>query len=192
LRNAVTATQFGGVASLSYRLRWPAALRVEVGAASGDDAPGFGLAANGVLQPRRGDLDGAQLRPPGDMTIDNFKFHPDYHVDLILWRRIIGAVTDGVYLRPSVRLGPFGSANHNVWIEAAFIESNAIFATTPPGQATHLGEEIDLSLRYKYEPAFEVGLQYGVFVPGDGFRNLDLHLDPRPAQAFEAVLAYRL
>ncbi|MGZ3404801.1 MAG: TIGR04551 family protein [Polyangia bacterium] len=190
-RSPVTATQLGGVASLQYGFHWPLRVRVEVGIASGDDAPGFGINGNPIL-PRKGDLDGGQVHPPNDMTIDNFRFHPDYHVDLILWRRIVGAVTDGVYLRPSLRLGPFGSPHHNVSFEAAFIESNAISATTPPGQTTHLGEEIDLSMRYRYEPAFEVGIQYGVFVPGAGFRNLDLNLEPKPAQALEVVLAYRL
>jgi uncharacterized protein (TIGR04551 family) len=192
LRLPVTATQLGGVASLAYRFRWPLTLRVEVGLASGDDAPGFGVSQNGVLAPKKGDLDGAQLHPPGDMTIDNFKFHPDYHVDLILWRRIVGAVTDGVYVRPSLRFGPFGAVHHNLWAELSFVESTVLSSTTPPGQAAHLGEEIDLSLRYRYEAGFEISLQYGIFIPGAGFRNLDLHLEPRPAQAFEAVLAYRL
>ena len=191
VRTAVTSTQLGGVGSLSYGFHWPLHLRVEVGVASGDDAPGFGI--NGTpLSPKKGDLDGAQLHLPGDTTIDNFRFHPDYHVDLILWRRIVGAVTDGVYVRPSVRIGPLGSVHHNVSFEAAFIESSSLNATTPPGQTTHLGEEIDLSMRYRYEPAFEVGIQYGVFVPGAGFRNLDLNLQPQPAQALEVVLAYRL
>jgi uncharacterized protein (TIGR04551 family) len=191
VRTAVTSTQLGGVGSLSYGFHWPLHLRVEVGVASGDDAPGFGI--NGTpLSPKKGDLDGAQLHLPGDTTIDNFRFHPDYHVDLILWRRIVGAVTDGVYIRPSVRVGPLGSVHHNVSFEAALIESSSLNATTPPGQATHLGEEIDLSMRYRYEPAFEVGIQYGLFVPGAGFRNLDLNLQPQPAQALEVVLAYRL
>ncbi len=191
-RAPVTATQLGGVASLAYSLRWPLRLRVEVGIASGDDAPGFGVSSNGPLLPKKGDLDGGQIHPPNDMTIDNFRFHPDYHVDLILWRRIVGTVSDAVYVRPSVKLGPFGSAYHHVSFEAAFIESNAMYATTPPGQATHLGEEIDLSMRYRYEAGFEVGIDYGVFLPGAGFANLDLHLDPQPAQALEVVLAYRL
>jgi hypothetical protein len=91
-----------------------------------------------------------------------------------------------------VHLGPFGSPHHNVAFDAAFIESSSLNATTPPGQATHLGEEIDLSMRYRYEPAFEVGIQYGVFIPGAGFRNLDLNLAPQPAQALEVILAYRL
>ncbi|HEY1586423.1 MAG TPA: hypothetical protein VGH63_12100, partial [Polyangia bacterium] len=138
------------------------------------------------------DLDGGQVHPPNDMTIDNFRFHPDYHVELILWRRIIGAVTDGVYVRPSLWVGPFGSPQHHVSFELAFIESSALDATSPPGQATHLGEEIDLSMRYRYERGFETSIQYGVFVPGAGFRNLDLNLAPQPAQALEVVLAYRL
>ena len=191
VRTPITATQLGGVASVAYSFRWPIRLRVELGAASGDDAPGFGINGD-VLQPKKGDLDGAQIHLPADTTIDNFRFHPDYHVDLILWRRLVGAVTDAVYVRPSLRVGPFGSANHNVSFEAAFIESNSLNATTPPGQATHLGEEIDLSMRYRYEPAFEVGITYGVFVPGAGFRNLDLGLEPQPAQALEVIMAYRL
>jgi hypothetical protein len=31
-----------------------------------------------------------------------------------------------------------------------------------------------------------------VFLPGGGFKNLDLHLDPQPAQALELILAYRI
>ena len=146
----VTATQLGGVASLSYGFSWPIHLRVEVGMASGDDAPGFGINGS-VLLPKKGDLDGGQIHPPSDMTIDNFRFSPDYHVDLILWRRIVGTVTDGVYLRPSVRLGPFGSVHHNVSFEAAFIESSAIDGDDParpsdaPGRG---GRSVDaLSLR---------------------------------------------
>jgi uncharacterized protein (TIGR04551 family) len=193
LRRPVTLTQVGGVASLAYSFRAPVRLRVEVGFASGDDAPGFGVRfPAGQLTTQKGDLDGPQLRPPADNTVDNFRFHPDYHVDLILWRRIIGQVTDAVYVRPSLRAGPFGSANHHLFVEAALIDSSAIYATSPPGQANHLGVELDLAARYRYEHGFEMRLSYGLFLPGDGFRNLELHLDPQPAQALELILAYRI
>jgi hypothetical protein len=113
-------------------------------------------------------------------------------VDLILWRRIVGQVTDAVYVRPSVRAGPFGSPNHQVSLEAALIDSNAIYATTPPGQANHLGVELDLAARYRYEAGFEIDLTYGLFLPGEGFRNLALKLDAQPAQALELILGYRI
>jgi hypothetical protein len=59
-----------------------------------------------------GDYDGAQYgrRPctPNsptteasciDLDIRNFRFNQDYRVDLILWREIIGGVTDALYIR---------------------------------------------------------------------------------------------
>jgi uncharacterized protein (TIGR04551 family) len=192
-RQPITSTQIGGVASLAYTFSFPMRLRVELGYASGDDAPGFGVtAAPGQLVAQKGDLDGPQLRPPTDTTIDNFRFHPDYHVDLILWRRIIGQVTDAIYVRPSLRAGPFGSAWHHLTVEAAVIESQSVFVTTPPGQDRYLGVELDLLARYRYEAGFEVGLGYGLFFPGAGFRNVELGIDPRPAQALELILAYRI
>src|SRR6185369_10067077 len=160
----------------------------EVGFASGDDAPGFGVgAAPGQLTTQKGDLDGPQLRPPADMTVDNFKFSPDYHVDLILWRRIVGTVTDAVYIKPTVRLGPFGSAWHHFTLDTSLVESQAIYATTPPGQDKYLGTELDLQARYRYEAGFEVNLGYGIFFPGGGFKNLTLMLDPQPAQTLELI-----
>jgi uncharacterized protein (TIGR04551 family) len=192
-RAPVTSHQFGGVLSLAYQFHWPVRLRVELGVASGDDAPGFGVGgAPGQYSTQKGDLDGPQIRPPTDMTIDNFRFSPDYHVDLILWRRIVGQVTDAVYVKPTVRLGPFGSAWHHFTLDTSLVQSQALYATTPPGQDKQLGVELDLLARYRYEPGFEVNLGYGVLFPGAGFRNLALMLDPQPAQALELILAYRI
>jgi uncharacterized protein (TIGR04551 family) len=193
LRQPITATQWGGVASLSYSFRLPLRLRVEVGVASGDDAPGFGVRwPPGQLTTQKGDLDGPQVRPPADTTLDNFRFHPDYRVDLILWRRIVGQVSDAVYVKPSLRAGPFGSAWHHLSVEASLIDSSAIYATTPPGQANHLGVEVDLAAQYRYEHGFEIDLAYGLLLPGAGFRNLQLGLEPQPAQALELILGYRI
>ncbi|HEY7957398.1 MAG TPA: TIGR04551 family protein [Polyangia bacterium] len=192
-RGPITSKQVGGVASLAYSFEWPIRLRVEVGYASGDDAPGFGnRIANGQLTTQPGDLDGPQARPPVDYSIDNFRFSPDYHVDLILWRRILGQVTDAVYIKPTVRLGPFGSAWHHITFDASVIESNSVYATTPPGQNSYLGTELDLQARYRYEAGFEIDAGYGLLFPGAGFRNIPLKLDPQTAQTLEIILAYRI
>jgi uncharacterized protein (TIGR04551 family) len=193
LREPTVVRQWGGLTSLAYQFRFPLRLRLEVGVASGDSAPGFGVRfPNGQTSTVRGDADGPQLRPPVDNSVDNFAFHPDYHVDLILWRRIVGRVTDAVYVKPTIRAGPFGNAQHHVTLDLSVVESSALYATSPPGQARHLGTEIDLVARYRLDLGFEASLSYGVLVPGAGFRNLELGLDPRPAQLFEAILAYRM
>jgi uncharacterized protein (TIGR04551 family) len=48
-------------------------------------------------------VDGPQFGQPGDNAIRNFRFNPAYRVDLILFREILGQVTDAWYLRPNVR-----------------------------------------------------------------------------------------
>jgi uncharacterized protein (TIGR04551 family) len=193
LRAPTVVRQWGGVTSLAYQFRFPMRLRAELGIASGDSAPGFGVrVVNGQTKTVPGDVDGPQLAPPNDNSIDNFAFHPDYRVDLVLWRRIIGRVTDAFYVKPTVRAGPFGKGQHHVTLDLSVIDSTALYETTPPGQAHRLGTEIDLEARYRLELGFEVHLAYGIFVPGDGFRNLDLNLAPHPAQVFEAILMYRM
>jgi uncharacterized protein (TIGR04551 family) len=192
-KQAITSVQWGGLASVAWSFRFPLRLRAEVGVASGDDAPGFGYsAAPNQLTTQPGDLDGPQARPPTDTTVNNFRFHPDYHVDLILWRRIVGGVTDAVYVKPTVRAGPFGGAMQHFTVDLSAIWSRSLFASTPPGQDADLGVEFDLQARYRFEPGFEVDAAYGLFLPGAGFRNVALSLDPQPAQALELILAYRL
>jgi len=192
-REPTVVRQWGGTTNLSYQFHVPVRLRFEAGVASGDPAPGFGVKfANGQTYTVPGDVDGPQLKPPGDNSVDNFAFHPDYHVDLVLWRRIVGRVTDAVYIKPTLRVGPFGNAHHHITLELSLIDSTAIYKATPPGQARRLGDEVDLEVRYRLEYGFEAILAYGALFPQAGFRNLDLHLGPKPAQVFEAILAYRM
>jgi uncharacterized protein (TIGR04551 family) len=192
-REPTVVRQWGATTNLAYQFHIPLRLRGEVGIASGDPAPGFGVKfANGQTSTVPGDIDGPQLKPPGDNSVDNFAFHPDYHVDLVLWRRIIGRVTDAVYFKPTLRIGDFGNAVHRVHIDLSLIDSTALYKTTPPGQAHRLGDELDVELNYRLEYGFEAIIAYGVLFPQAGFRNLELHLDPKAAQVLEVVLAYRM
>jgi uncharacterized protein (TIGR04551 family) len=126
------------------------ALGVEVGAASGDSAPGFGnvpsrtvfnpdpdgigtatpdptLGADGTLPPY-GSVEGPQFGQNGDHSIRNFRMNPGYRVDQILFRRILGQVTDALYVRPSVRWDIFPG----VRFDGALIYSQAMEASSTP------------------------------------------------------------
>ena len=185
---AITARQFGGVARVQHgwsRLR----LGLELGFASGDDAPGFGVRAPlSQLGAQAGDIDGPQVKIPGDTTVNNFRFSPDYHVDQILWRRIIGTVTDAFYVRPSASWEPL----HYLTLDAALITSMAIEPGSAPGGQRPLGVELDLGVRFRIERSCELSATYAVLAPLAGLRNLELGLDARPAQLFHLLLAYRL
>lgn len=104
----VLLRQWGAVLQADYQVLpsrvW---LGGELGLASGDPAPGFGNATSRLDQngrlPAYGAIDGPQFGQPGDNAIRNFRFNPAYRVDSILWRRIMGQVTDAWYLKPSIR-----------------------------------------------------------------------------------------
>jgi uncharacterized protein (TIGR04551 family) len=191
LNSAISGQQVGGVARVEWRAspRWYA--RLEAGFASGDDRPGFGARVASAAPPRAGDLDGPQFdlsRTPRDADIQNFRFHPNYRIDLLLFRRLVGTVTDAGYLRPMVRWR-FGGM---FTAEAAVVASTALQPNSTPSGKAPLGVEADLALSYEQEHGFYSRLDYGLLIPLAGFRNEPRGLDPAPAHALHLVLAWRL
>lgn len=155
----------------------------DLGYASGDDAPGFGAFPQpGQTASIPGQFDGPQANPPGDRTVDNFRFHPDYHVDQILFREIIGTITDAFYLRPHARVILMEVGAGHLEAGAALIASWAVQARSTPSGASALGIEFDPELRYASRDGFALTLDYGVLAPGAGFDGT--MLKAQPAQSF--------
>jgi uncharacterized protein (TIGR04551 family) len=161
------------------------------GYASGDPAPGFGVNP-GLTQgaPKAGDLDGAQASPPGDNRVDNFRFHPDYRVDRILFREIIGTVTDAVYIRPHIRATLVDLGPAKLEASLAGVVSFAVEATSAPGGKSPLGIELDPTLAYKSKDGFSAALEHAVLFPLAGLSNNELHLDAKPAQLLRLRVMY--
>ena len=216
LQHQLTIAQYGGALQTEWRFL-DGALKVgfEVGAASGDSAPGFGNKPNrpsGQTRPgsttsgaQYGDYEGAQYgqRPcdptnPAklcqDFDIRNFRFNQDYRIDLILWREIIGGITDALYLRPGVSY----AFNDSLSVFGAFIYSKALKPTsTPSGNSTQLGIEINAGVRYQTDDGFYAQLAYGVLFPFAGLQYnysspyLGAPVSPGVAQALRAQLGIR-
>ena len=214
----LTIAQYGGALQTEWRLI-DGALKIglEVGAASGDSAPGFGNKPNrpsGQTRPgstttgtQWGDYEGAQYgqRPcsataPGnqppcqDRDIRNFRFNQDYRIDLILWREIIGGVTDALYVKPGVSY----AFNDSLSVFGALIYSKALKPTsTPSGTSTQLGFEVDAGVRYQTDDGFYAQLAYGVLFPFDGLQYgysspyTGAPISPGVAQAIRAQLGIR-
>jgi len=168
----------------------------EIGAASGDDAPGFGnvpnrrIAGATAAQPAfgsggtpYGSVEGSQWRLGTDRTIRNFRFNPAYRVDLILWRHVLGQVTDAFYVKPKVRWEILPGLR----LDAAIVYSQAMFSESTPsskGTATTvtdkgsaaLGIEADAILTYTSGDGFQAFGEWGVLQPFDGLRTQDAKL----------------
>lgn len=182
--------QFGFSAQTQWQIlkKIPLSLLGEIGVASGDKAYGFGVSpplSQNTSKP--GDIDGPQFKIGDDMEVNNFKFNPNYHIDEILWRRIVGAFTDGIYFKSGFKYYPFSSLKFDL----NFIYSRVLYAESAPGLAKPLGFEIDGNITYFSKDGFEAIFKYGVLFPLAGFRNVFENLQPKPAQFLSLILAYR-
>ena len=212
----LTIAQYGGALQTEWRLI-DGALKIglEVGAASGDSAPGFGNKPNrpsGQTRPgsttsgaQYGDYEGAQYgqRPcdpsqPAllcqDRDIRNFRFNQDYRIDLILWREIIGGITDALYIKPGVSY----AFNDSLSVFGALIYSKALKPTsTPSGTSTQHGFEVNAGVRYQTDDGFYAQLAYGILFPFDGLQYnypsiyVGAPISPSVAQAVRAQLGIR-
>jgi uncharacterized protein (TIGR04551 family) len=162
--------QWGGAAVLDYKLK-PNKLTIggEVGAASGDDAPGFGNVPGIGVTPF-GSLEGQQWGLAGDHTIRNFRFNQAYRVDLILFRQILGQVTDALYVKPKLRWDILPGLGLDVQlVYSRALESSSTPSATGPGTgSSNLGLELDTMVTYTAGDGFQAWLQYGFLQPLGG------------------------
>ena len=133
-----------------------------------------------------GAFDGPQANLPRDHTVDNFRFSPDYRIDQILFREIIGTITDAIYLRPHAATTLLTAGAGKLEAIAALIASWAVEPTSTPSGARARGVELDPELRYTSKDGFAAAVAYGVLLPGAGFDNTTLQA--KPAQAVRARL----
>lgn len=184
--------QMGGAFESSYKLlNDQLTIGLDFGAASGDDSFGWGIRSVINQAPKPGDFDGKQYseclsRDPAqavtdtdgsvvdctavDDNITNFKFDPDYQVDLILFREVLGTVTDAMYVRPHVGY----NLTDNLGARLDLIYSHAIFAssTTAVVEGSNpMGLEIDGTGYYGTEDGFYLMLQSGFLLPFNAFKH---------------------
>ncbi len=187
----VTSSQLGFALESDLEFVAGARLGLDGGYASGDAAPGFGAFPQPGQPPAPpGALDGPQANPPRDRTVDNFRFHPDYHIDQILFREIIGTITDAIYVRPHLRALLMKVGVGRLEAGAAVIASWAVEATSTPSGQRPLGIEVDPELRYANRDGFAATIDYGVLFPGSAFDNPTANLQAKPAQVIRARLAF--
>ena len=155
-RSGYNIFQYGGVAKADVRLLHDALhLGFEVGFASGD-------AYEDSTAPGTVNFERTKIVYPDGATIGRFTFDPDYHVDLILFRRILGTVYNATYFKGSIAY----DLAENFSARADVIYSLANVAVATPGNSNNLGLEIDASLMYHNdEEGFSAGLAYGVLFP---------------------------
>ncbi|MBI4512089.1 MAG: TIGR04551 family protein [Deltaproteobacteria bacterium] len=133
-------------------------LGMEVGFASGDQWES--TRPSGAIHVRESP---SIPQSTADNLVSNFRFDPDFHVDLILFRELLGTVTNATYVKPSMAY----HFTKSFVLKAAAITSFAHRSVATPGNSTWYGLEFDGDLGYQNEAeGFFAGMSYGVFFPG--------------------------
>ena len=159
--------QFGFAFEGEYRLLDDQlSIRLYTGYASGDaDVDGLSVRENTIRQ------------QSNNRTLSHMQFHPNYRIDLILWRNIMGSVAGAWYLRPGVSYdiirSPFGQL---FGVGFDMIYSRAAQEVQTYGSNPNLGVELDFNLYYRSEDGpelvdgFVAQLQYGLLFPLAGLK----------------------
>lgn len=192
LRDRVNSLQVGGAIETTIGAPDAAFMGgLNLGAASGDPAPGFGAFPPSGAAVQAGELDGPQVDIPRDTRLDNFRFHPDYRVDRILFAELVGTVTDAWYVRPWARARLLEFRSYQLTLNADGTFSRAFYASSTPGNDAGLGMELHAALTWASKDGFDVLAEYAVLFPFAGFNNPAQGLTAQPAQLARVRLAWR-
>ena len=100
-----------------------------------------------------------------------YRFDPNYHVDLILFREVVGTVTNAFYGNPYIRTKFFESQSGDSWMDFQFdaiASASADKQGAPSSSSRWLGLEFDGALRFIEDGSFRSELEGGLLFPFNG------------------------
>jgi uncharacterized protein (TIGR04551 family) len=151
ITGSLSIRKFGGVGRLTWTgVEGKLRLGLESGFATGDQ---WDNTPEGSTNIAYANLIGG----PNDSTLTQFIFNREYKVDMILWHRLYGAVTNAVYGKPFLQY----DLTKSILFKVANITSGALRPVATPGNSTMLGTEFDTDLGY-HTDRFFAGISYGL------------------------------
>jgi uncharacterized protein (TIGR04551 family) len=155
----LTLRQMGWVLASELRLyREAFFVGLETGGATGDQAEAPGQYLNYRWR--------FVQQPAGDHAINDFHFSPDYHVDEILFRHILGTVTNAIYVKPAASYWFDLGRTRAIGLNGAVIYSVAEVPVSTPGNDLMWGLEMNVGAGYRNTAeGFYAGATWGVLWP---------------------------
>jgi uncharacterized protein (TIGR04551 family) len=170
--------QFG--VALEFEYDWnQLKFGLDVGVASGDPAKGFGVEDQHTL--------GEGEKPNTKLT--SFKFDRNYHVDLLLFREVIGTVTNAFYVKPYISYDLFSSHEKALGARLDVLYAQALEPEATPGSDPFLGLEFDVRLFYHELNRFRFDVEAGFLIPGSAFNYVST---TNPDNSREAGFAFTI
>ncbi len=161
---SVDIRKYGGALRVGWRgLENKLRLGVEGGFASGDQ---YDNTPQGNTNIAFANL----LGNASTKKLTQFMFDRDYRVDMILWRHLIGAVTNAGYVKPSLSY----ELTKSIAFQVANITSFALKPVATPGNETMYGTEFNGDIGYRSGGLY-IGMSYGVLFPFAAMAHPDIN-----------------
>lgn len=160
--NSRSITQFGAAFEGEYQWN-DLFVGLNAGFASGKDTFGYGYLDILAVSD--------QVR-----DINNFRFDRNYIIDMIMFRELVGGITNAVYFDPWAQY-QFPLAGNNLGARLDLITAVAPKPESTPGNGTWYGFEADLKLFYEEPDRFRAQLAAGFFFPGGAWNRIAEHPD---------------
>ena len=146
------------------------AFGVDAGFATGDDGRYLGYLDGQNVVETGEDLD-ADARTLEDSEITSFWFNRDYHVDLILFQRILGGVTNTVYAKPWISSVLLDTESARLGARIDVLYAAAARPSGSPGRGSHYGVEVDGRVTLDLPDGFAFELAGGILLPMDALQG---------------------
>jgi uncharacterized protein (TIGR04551 family) len=149
----------------------------------------LGMASGDADEPANADVNRRRINNAAidtDQALREFRFNYDYQIDLILFREILGTVSNAMYFKPWVQYNIVDSFGARL----DMIYSMSHVPVSFPGNSRNLGVELDLDIFYRnVEDGFYAGFAYGVLFPLTG---LDRAAEVYGSALFDAEVAHTI
>ena len=155
--------QFG--AALELEVQWEElwGFGLDAGFATGDD----------VRSSRPGEIVLTDANSQPNREITTFRFDRDYHVDLLLFREVMGTISNAVYIKPWASYDFFEGPESALGFRVDLMYAQAMNPVATPGGESFLGFEADLRFFYEELDKFNLDLEAGFLFPGGAFKHVD-------------------
>ncbi|MBR58338.1 MAG: hypothetical protein CMH54_09990, partial [Myxococcales bacterium] len=99
-------------------------------------------------------------------TYEQFIAHPSFFVDEVLYRYLLGAATNTVYVGPTLGFDVL-RGRHSLGIDLTAMGSWAMARENTPGGGGFYGVETRLGLDYRFQERLSIATKTVLFLPGD-------------------------
>lgn len=164
------------------------------GFATGDDRRYLGVQGDGsqqnIVEPDDASFD-ANDNVRTNHWVSSYWFHRNYRLDLILFRQVIGTVTNAFYLKPWASYQLLDGPDLGLKLRLDVLYAGAMNVKGSPGQELSYGVEVDGHAVLTAGPHLEVTLSLGALAPMGALKDRDTGASPSPAFAMRGLATWR-